>query len=45
MGEIGDLKPGEAKDLKLKLSPGNYVLLCNIAGHYMAGMQAPFTVE
>jgi uncharacterized cupredoxin-like copper-binding protein len=45
MGEIGDLKPGEAKDLKLKLTPGKYVLICNIAGHYMAGMQAPFTVE
>jgi uncharacterized cupredoxin-like copper-binding protein len=45
MGEIGDLKPGKAKDLKLKLAPGKYVLLCNIAGHYMAGMQAPFTVE
>ena len=45
MGEIGDLKPGAAKDLKLKLAPGKYVLICNIAGHYMAGMQAPFTVE
>ena len=27
------------------LKPGKYVLLCKIAGHYMAGMQAPFTVE
>jgi uncharacterized cupredoxin-like copper-binding protein len=45
VGEVGDLKPGKAKDLKLKLAPGKYVLLCNISGHYMAGMQAPFTVE
>ena len=26
------------------LTPGKYVLVCNLAGHYQMGMRAPFTV-
>ncbi|NTF32913.1 sulfocyanin-like copper-binding protein [Rhizobium skierniewicense] len=44
MGEVSDLKPGANGTLKAKLSPGSYVLLCNIKGHYQAGMHATLTV-
>jgi uncharacterized cupredoxin-like copper-binding protein len=44
MGEVSDLKPGADGQLKAKLTPGSYVLLCNIKGHYQAGMHAGLTV-
>ena len=44
LGEIADVKPGEGGELKLTLKPGDYLLFCNIKGHYEAGMWAPFTV-
>lgn len=44
MGEVADLKPGADGQLKAKLTPGSYVLLCNIKGHYQAGMHAALTV-
>lgn len=31
--------------LKVNLKPGKYQLLCNLPGHYKAGMYAAFTVE
>lgn len=44
LGEVADLKPGKDGQLKVKLTAGNYLLLCNIKGHYEAGMKAKFTV-
>lgn len=44
MGEVSELKPGADGKLKAKLTPGSYVLLCNIKGHYQAGMHATLTV-
>ncbi len=46
VGETGDpnLQPGETRTFTVKLDPGKYVLLCNLAGHYQMGMRAPFTV-
>ena len=38
------LLPGETVRLKLALEPGNYVLICNIGGHYNAGMYTAFRV-
>jgi uncharacterized cupredoxin-like copper-binding protein len=44
LGEVADLKPGADGQLKARLVPGTYVLLCNIKGHYEAGMHAMLTV-
>jgi uncharacterized cupredoxin-like copper-binding protein len=44
MGETGDIDGGRFNGLALQLGPGNYVLLCNQLGHYMAGMHVAFTV-
>ncbi|MDW5317518.1 plastocyanin/azurin family copper-binding protein [Rhizobium sp. PL01] len=44
MGEVSELKPGADGGLKAKLVPGSYVLLCNIKGHFQAGMHAMLTV-
>ena len=43
--EISEWAVDKAKVLKVTLDPGNYQLLCNIAGHYANGMHIPFVVE
>jgi uncharacterized cupredoxin-like copper-binding protein len=43
--EIPDMAPGDVKDLTLTLDPGNYIALCNLPGHYQAGMYIGFTVQ
>ena len=45
IGEIPDMAPGDVKTLTVTLQPGNYVAICNLPGHYQAGMYAGFTVE
>ncbi len=37
VGEIGRVKPGQTKALKLNLAAGHYALICNLPGHYAAG--------
>ena len=37
-GEVSELKPGESGSLTLTLRPGHYMLVCNVEGHYQAGM-------
>lgn len=44
-GETGDVAAGAAKTVKLKLAAGHYALICNIPGHYAAGMHQDFTVS
>jgi len=43
-GEIEEFGPGLTKRLTLKLKAGNYVLICNLPGHYKAGQYAAFRV-
>lgn len=38
LGEVSELKPGASGSLTVTLTPGVYMLLCNVAGHYKAGM-------
>ena len=40
-----DLDAGESEQLTVELRPGNYVLFCNIVGHYQTGLYIGFSVE
>ncbi len=44
LGEVSDLKPGASGKLNARLTPGTYLLFCNMKGHYEAGRQARLTV-
>ena len=39
-----DLQPNASKTFEIALTPGSYLLICNVAGHYAAGKVAPFSV-
>lgn len=39
------IEPQRSAALSVTLEPGNYVLICNIAGHYQLGMRAALKVE
>ena len=45
LGEVSELDPGKSGSLTVTLSPGTYILYCNVPGHYMAGMWTLITVE
>lgn len=42
--EVEDIAPGTSARLSINLDPGTYAVLCNLPGHYAAGMHATFTV-
>jgi uncharacterized cupredoxin-like copper-binding protein len=42
--EAEDIAPGVGTSLTVDLEPGSYVVICNIEGHYGAGMHAALTV-
>ncbi|VAV88821.1 hypothetical protein MNBD_ALPHA08-147 [hydrothermal vent metagenome] len=44
LGEVADLGPGQKGALTTTLKPGNYILYCNIPGHYALGMWTLLTV-
>jgi uncharacterized cupredoxin-like copper-binding protein len=44
VGEV-ELGAGKSKSLTLNLKKGHYALICNVGGHYKAGMHADFTVK
>jgi uncharacterized cupredoxin-like copper-binding protein len=44
LGDTSELQPNASRVLDLALAPGSYLLICNVAGHYAAGMAVPFTV-
>jgi uncharacterized cupredoxin-like copper-binding protein len=43
--EQEEFPAGESKTLEVDLEPGNYVFICNIAGHYQLGMHTSFSVR
>lgn len=45
LGEVSELDPSKSGSLTMKLDPGTYMLLCNVPGHYMAGMWTTITVK
>jgi uncharacterized cupredoxin-like copper-binding protein len=45
VGEIPSIPAGKSAAVTVDLTPGKYVLICNIAGHYQLGMHAGFTVD
>ena len=45
IGEVSELKPGESGKATLHLKAGHYRLICNLPGHYAAGMWVSFTVK
>ncbi len=45
ISEVQAIQPGESQDINLNLTPGNYVLICNLPGHYNQGMHVAFTVK
>jgi uncharacterized cupredoxin-like copper-binding protein len=43
-GKIDLITPGDIKTLEITLAPGNYNILCDLAGHKEAGMVGKLTV-
>ena len=44
-GEVSELDPGKSGTLTVELKAGKYLLICNVPGHFGAGMWAEFTVD
>ena len=44
LGEVSELDPGKSGTLTLNMKPGKYLLVCNVPGHYAAGMWTLLTV-
>ena len=44
VGSLGDIPMRSTRRLTLKLTPGRYVLFCNLEGHYLGGMHAELDV-
>lgn len=44
LGETDEMEPNAEKTITLDLKPGAYLLICNVPGHYAAGMWTPLTV-
>lgn len=45
VGEVAELAPGKSGELTVELRPGLYALICNIPGHYAAGMWRVLAVQ
>lgn len=43
--EVEDIASGATASLRAKLTPGNYVIICNLPGHYGHGMKAALKVQ
>lgn len=45
VNEIEDIAVGATPTLTVTLTPGHYAIICNVEGHYAAGMRADLTVQ
>ena len=45
LGRTPSIDTGKEGKVTVKLEPGKYALICNLAGHYSAGMATSFTVK
>ena len=45
VGEAPDVAPGDTGSFSADLEPGSYVMVCNLPGHYAAGMYGSLTVK
>jgi uncharacterized cupredoxin-like copper-binding protein len=45
LGSVAEIDPSKSASLTLELKPGKYLLYCNVAGHYMAGMWTVIEVK
>ncbi|MEX2446920.1 MAG: sulfocyanin-like copper-binding protein, partial [Dehalococcoidia bacterium] len=45
VGRTSTFGAGASETLAVDLAPGDYVLICNVVGHYQQGMHSSFTVE
>jgi uncharacterized cupredoxin-like copper-binding protein len=45
VGEVSETKAGASKTSSITLTPGQYVFVCNIPGHYKSGMYGRLTVR
>jgi len=45
LGSVAEIMPNKSASLILDLAPGKYLLFCNVAGHYMAGMWTTIEVK
>lgn len=44
LGEVSELDPGKGGSLTVDLKPGDYIVYCNIPGHFVTGMWTVMTV-
>jgi uncharacterized cupredoxin-like copper-binding protein len=44
LGMIDDMDPGKSGQMTVTLKPGQYMLFCNVPGHYAAGQHTILTV-
>src|SRR5256712_9965978 len=45
VGDIPSIPAGKSAAVTLDLTPGKYLFICNVAGHYQLGMHTGLTVE
>lgn len=45
VGEVEEVAAGANESLSANLTPGHYVVLCNLPGHYIGGMHADLDVK
>jgi uncharacterized cupredoxin-like copper-binding protein len=45
LGSVAEIMPSKSASLILDLAPGRYILFCNVAGHYMAGMWTTIEIQ